>query len=82
VLRIAPKLEVHPRVNVSMLVGFEQMNALYQLLEQFDTQDRVDEFTDQGLNIKFAALETELEQLQILVRDATRGQGVVLLEGV
>jgi uncharacterized YigZ family protein len=82
VLRIAPKLEIYPRVNVSMLVGFEQMNALYQLLEQFDTQDRVDEFTDQGLNIKFAALETELDQLQILVRDTTRGQGVVLLEGV
>jgi uncharacterized YigZ family protein len=82
VLRIAPKLEIYPRVTVSMLVGFEQMNALYQLLEQFDTQDRVDEFTDQGLNIKFAALKTELEQLQILVRDATRGQGVVLLEGV
>jgi uncharacterized YigZ family protein len=82
VLRIAPKLEVHPRVKVSVLVGFEQMNALYQLLEQFDLQDRTDEFTDQGLNIKFAALETELEKLQILVRDNTRGQGVVSLEGV
>jgi uncharacterized YigZ family protein len=82
VLRIAPKREVHPRVKVSMLVGFEQMNALYQLLEQFDLQDRTDVFTDQGLNIKFAALETELERLQILVRDNTRGQGVVSLEGV
>jgi uncharacterized YigZ family protein len=82
VLRIAPKLEVFPRVRLSVLVGFEQMNALYQLLEQFDTQDRTDEFTDQGLNVKFAALETELEKLQILVRDNTRGQGVVSLEGV
>jgi uncharacterized YigZ family protein len=81
VLRITPKLEVHPRVNVRVLVGFEQMNALYQLLENFDVQDRTDEFTDQGLIVKFAALETELEPLQILVRDATRGQGVVSLEG-
>jgi uncharacterized YigZ family protein len=80
VLRIAPKLEVHPRVKVNVLVGFEQMNALYQLLEQFDLQNRSDEFTDQGLNVKFAALETEFEKLQILVRDNTRGQGVVKLE--
>ncbi len=82
VLRIAPKLEVHPRVTLSVLVGFEQMNALYQLLETFNVQDRIDEFTDKGLNVKFAALEAELERLQILVRDATRGQGVVSLEGV
>ncbi len=82
VLRIAPKLEVHPRVIVNVLVGFEQMNTLYQLLEQFDMQDRTDEFTDQGLNLTFAALKTELEKLQILVRDNTRGQGVVSLERV
>ena len=82
ILRISPKLEVFPRITVSVLVGFEQMNALYQLLEQFDLQARTDEFTDQGLRVKFAALETELESLQTLVRDATRGQGVVLLEGV
>ncbi len=82
VLRIAPKLEVFPRVIVSVLVGFEQMNALYLSLEQFDTQDRTDEFSDQGLNVTFAALESELERLQNTVRDATRGQGVVSLEGV
>ena len=80
VLRISPKLEVHPRVMVNVLVGFEQMNTLYQLLEGFDVQDRTDEFTDKGLNVKFAALETELERLQVLVRDATRGQGAVVLE--
>jgi uncharacterized YigZ family protein len=82
VLRVSPKFKIYPRVTVNVLVNFEQMNALYHLLEQFDTQDHADEFTDQGLNVKFAALETELERLQILVRDATRGQGVVLLEGV
>ncbi len=82
VLRIAPKLEVHPRVKVSVLVGFELISTLHNLLEKFDLQDRVDEFTDQGLNVKFGTLETELETLQILVRDNTRGQGVVSLEGV
>jgi uncharacterized YigZ family protein len=82
VLKISPKLEVYPRVNVSVLVGFELISTLHNLLEPFDLQDRIDEFTDQGLNVKFAALETELKRLQIQVRDNTRGQGVVSLEGV
>ena len=82
VLRIALKLEVHPRVTVTIQVSFEQMNVLHHVLEQFDMQSREDEFTDQGLAVCFAALESELEQLQILVRDATRGQGVMLLERV
>ena len=82
VLRIALKLEVHPRVTVTIQVSFEQMNVLHHVLEQFDMQSREDEFTDQGLVVCFAALESELEQLQILVRDKTRGQGVMLLERV
>lgn len=82
VLRIALKLEVHPRVTVTIQVSFEQMNVLHHVLEQFNVQSREDKFTDQGLVVCFAALETDLEQLQILVRDKTRGQGVMLLERV
>jgi uncharacterized YigZ family protein len=76
-LRIAERLEVHPRIRVSVQVGFEQMNALYKLLEEFDTTNREDEFTDQGLRVQWNALESEVEPLQIAVRDATRGQGAV-----
>ena len=76
-LRIAERLEVHPRVRVDVQVGFEQMNALYKLLEDFDTTGREDEFTDQGLRVQWNALETEVEPLRIALRDATRGQGTV-----
>jgi uncharacterized YigZ family protein len=76
-LRIAERLEVQPRIRVRVQVGFEQMNALYQLLEDFDTSNREDEFSDQGLCIHFDALETDLDALRIKVRDATRGQGLV-----
>ena len=76
-LRIAERLEVHPRVRVNVQVGFEQMNALYKLLEDFDTTGREDEFTDQGLRVQWNALETEVEPLRIALRDATRGQGTV-----
>jgi uncharacterized YigZ family protein len=76
-LRIAERLEVHPRIRVSVQVGFEQMSTLYKLLEDFDTAGREDDFTDQGLRVQWNALETELEPLRIAVRDATRGQGSV-----
>ena len=76
-LRLAERLEVHPRIRVSVQVGFEQMNALYKLLEDFDTTGREDDFTDQGLRVQWNALETEVEPLRIAVRDATRGQGIV-----
>jgi uncharacterized YigZ family protein len=76
-LRIAERLEVHPRIRVSVQVGFEQMSTLYKLLENFDTTGREDDFTDQGLRVRFDALETEIEQLRVAVRDATRGQGLV-----
>jgi uncharacterized YigZ family protein len=76
-LRTAERLEVHPRIRVCVQVGFEQMNALYKLLEDFDTTGREDDFTDQGLRVQFDALETEVEPLQVAVRDATRGQGLV-----
>jgi uncharacterized YigZ family protein len=76
-LRTAERLEVHPRIRISMQVGFEQMNALYKLLEEFDTTGREDDFTDQGLRVRWNALEIEVEPLRIAVRDATRGQGMV-----
>ena len=78
-LRLAPRLEVHPRVRVQVRVGFEHTNALYRLLESFDTPDREDSFTDQGLQVAFNALETKVETLRLAVRDATRGQGLVTL---
>jgi uncharacterized YigZ family protein len=76
-LRLAERLEVHPRIRVSVQVSFEQMNALYKLLEDFDTSGREDDFSDQGLCVRWNALETEVEPLRIAVRDATRGQGIV-----
>jgi uncharacterized YigZ family protein len=76
-LRVAPRLEIHPRVILTVRVPFEAMNALHRLLERFDTQDREDSFDEHGLNARISILETELDALQIVVRDATRGQGEV-----
>ncbi len=77
VLRLAEKLEIHPRVAVKISVSFEQMSALHRLLEQFDTSNRVDDFTENGLEVCFEALESEIAKLEITLRDATRGHGIL-----
>ena len=76
-LRIADKKEVHSRVALVINVSFEQMNALYRLLEGYDVQGRDEQFTADGLELRADFLETDVEQLTLAVRDATRGAGVV-----
>jgi uncharacterized YigZ family protein len=80
VLRVAERLEVHPRVAVTVRVGFDATSSLYRLLEGFDVQARTDEFVEHGLEVRFAVLESELDALRVAVRDATRGQGEVVAE--
>jgi putative IMPACT (imprinted ancient) family translation regulator len=80
VLRVAEKLEVHPRISVKVRVAFEVTNALYRLLERFDVQERVDDFDEHGLEARFSMLQSELDALRVAVRDATRGQAEVVVE--
>lgn len=76
-LRTAVRLEVHSRVHLVVSVHFEQMNALYRLLEGYDVQGRDENFTAEGLELRADFLETDLNRLILTVRDATRGLGVV-----
>jgi uncharacterized YigZ family protein len=77
VLRAAEKLEVHPRVSVVARVPFEAMSALHRLLERFDFSEREDDFDEHGLRVRLNLLESQLEMLQVAVRDGTRGRGEV-----
>lgn len=76
-LRIAEKEEVHSRVALLVAVSFDQMNALYRLLESYDVQGREEQFTADGLELRADFLETDVNRLTLTVRDATRGLGVV-----
>ena len=78
-LRIADKTEVHSRVALVIAVSFEQMNGLYRLLESYDIQGRIEQFTAEGLELRADFLETDVGSLRLAVRDATRGLGVVSL---
>ena len=74
-LRLAAKLEVHPRVVVTIKVPFEFMSVLYRLLEPLDLLERFDNFTQIGLEVRFLGLESEVIQLQMTLQNSTRGQG-------
>ncbi len=74
-LRLAVKIEVHPRVMVKISVPFEFISVLYRLLEPLDMLERVDGFTEAGLEVCFLGLESEVIQLKTLLQNATRGQG-------
>lgn len=76
-LRIAERKEVHSRVGLLICVLFEQMNALYRLLEGYDLQGRNERFTADGLELRADFLESDVTRLPIAVRDATRGSGIV-----
>ncbi len=76
-LRAGNRLEVHPRVALLLSVPFEQMNALYRLLEGYDVLGREEQFTADGLELRADFLETDVVQVSTAVRDATRGLGVV-----
>jgi len=73
-LRVAQRIEVLPRIVAVIEVPFEQLGALYRLMETFSTDDRVEEYTDQGLRIRVRLLASELERFTGALRDATRGQ--------
>ncbi len=53
------------------------MNALYRLLEGYDVLGREERFTADGLELTADFLETDVAQVSIAVRDATRGSGAV-----
>jgi uncharacterized YigZ family protein len=74
-LRVAERLEVHPRVHVTVRAPFEHASSVYRLLETLDVAQRLDAFTEHGLQVRAQILETDVSTLEVAVRDATRGQG-------
>lgn len=73
-LRLAEKHQELPRVQLSIQVPFELASVMYRLLESHTLFERSDEYTEQGLTLHLTLLASEVEALEIQVRDASRGQ--------
>ena len=76
-LRQCEKLEVHSRVSLVISVPFDQMSALYRLLEGYDALGRDEQFSADGLELSASFLEADADRLTRAVLDATRGLGTV-----
>jgi putative IMPACT (imprinted ancient) family translation regulator len=74
-LRVAPRIEVFPRVNVLIYVPFEFVSVLHRLLEPLDVLERSDNFTANGLEVRFLGLEAEVSLFKDELQNATRGKG-------
>lgn len=79
VLRMAKRLEVQPRVRVTIEMPFEHTGALYHLLDSFDGQDRSEDYTATGLLLSVHILANQVERFVSLLQNSTRGQGKVTL---
>jgi len=73
-LRTAEKQVQSPRETIVVEVSFEHMGALYRALDAFATQDRAEEFTEQGLRVRATLPASEVERFRTMLRDGTKGQ--------
>ncbi|TDE86467.1 YigZ family protein [Deinococcus sp. S9] len=75
-LRTAPRLEVRPRLPLSVSVPFEHLSALYHLLGTFDTERGEEMYTASGVTLAVQVYPEDADAFAQALRDATRGAGV------
>lgn len=73
-LRIAERLEELPRAEIVVEVPFEHLGALYRLLDALGVDERAEEYTEQGVQLKISLLESLVGRFRTELQDATRGQ--------
>jgi uncharacterized YigZ family protein len=73
-LRQAPSHVVRPRVRVELTAGFEDMGAVYGLLERSEVERLGERYGADGVTIQVELFEGDLEALVRALADATRGR--------
>lgn len=71
-LRLAPKREVVPLVQVWLEVPFELSNTLFHLMAGIKRIS--EEYTAEGLQLTLELEQSQLENFRVKVRDASRGR--------
>lgn len=74
-LRTAPRLEVRPRLTLSVHVPFEHLSALYHLLGTFDTVRGQEVYSASGVTLPVQLYPEDAAAFPQALRDATRGAG-------
>ncbi len=73
-LRQAPSHVVRPRVRVLLTAGFDDMGAVYGLLERSEVERLGEDYRTEGVAIRVELFEQDLAALTRGLADATRGR--------
>lgn len=74
-LRTAPRLEVRPRLPLTVHVPFEHLSALYHLLGAFGAERGEEAYTASGVTLTIQVYPEDADAFAQALRDATRGAG-------
>jgi uncharacterized YigZ family protein len=80
-LRLAPRVELLPRVTLRVEAPFEVLGALHPLLEQHGAERGAEAYSADGLSLELRVREDRAESLERALRDATRGRAKVTVLG-
>ncbi len=76
-LREAPKIEVLPKIEVSLRAPFDAVGALYPLLDRFAALKLAERFTEAGVEIDLEIEASRADELAQALADATRGRAEI-----
>jgi uncharacterized YigZ family protein len=76
-LRLAPKIEIRPRVTLRLEAPFALTGAIYPVLDAAGAHRLKEEFCESGLVLELSLEAAGLESFRASLRDATRGKAVL-----
>jgi uncharacterized YigZ family protein len=76
-LRLAPRLEVLPRVKLRLTAPFALTGAVYPVVESCGARKLKEEFSDTGMVLELSVDEGGLAAFEVALRDATRGKALL-----
>jgi len=71
-------IELFPMAEYTIRAGFEWASSVHGLLDQFSAEKMEESYDNGGLILKIRCRETDFSQLAAGLRDASRGQIVIL----
>ncbi len=73
-LRDAAKIQVFPKIPLTLQIDFNNIGQVYTLLEQFDFEKLNETYTDKGIVIKISINETQAPDFTQRLTDACKGK--------
>ncbi len=73
-LRVAPRVELHPRRTLRVAAPFEVLGALYPILESHGVERGAEAYSAEGVSLELRVRADRAEALERALRDATRGR--------